>query len=246
MGGGQEFFQSTLWEQIAAARTMDEGRRNAVLNELLGRYWKPVYCYLRQKGYDNEQAKDLTQGFFVEVVLGRELVRKASPGGGRFRSFLLRALNWYAIDKHRQEMRTPKRQAIGTEWSGPSGDFEPVEDATPDRTFDRVWACELLNEVIAEAQEACRQAGQVKHWEVFGAWDLRPILDGTPRPPMKEICKRLGLESEKAAHNMSVTVKRRFRRILESRVRPLVGCEADVEQEINDLIRTFSQGGADA
>ena len=39
-----------------------------IVDRLLRRYWKPVYCYLRHKGYSNENAKDLTQGFFETVA----------------------------------------------------------------------------------------------------------------------------------------------------------------------------------
>jgi RNA polymerase sigma-70 factor (ECF subfamily) len=75
MGGAETRFQRTCWTDILNAKTLDEPRRREVTNDLIKKYWKPVYCYLRRKGCSNEAAKDLTQGFFHEIVLGRDLIQ---------------------------------------------------------------------------------------------------------------------------------------------------------------------------
>ena len=94
MGGMQGTFLTTHWSLIeAASEGQDRNREKALIDLLLKHYWKPVYCYLRRKGYNNEEAKDLTQGFFHDVVLGHNLVQKADQAKGPFRAFLLMALN---------------------------------------------------------------------------------------------------------------------------------------------------------
>jgi len=93
IGGIRESFLTTHWSFIEAAGAGTEDRENAMIGLLLERYWKPVYCYLRRRGYNNEDAKDLTQGFFQEVVLGRELIPQADRSKGRFRTFLLTSLS---------------------------------------------------------------------------------------------------------------------------------------------------------
>jgi hypothetical protein len=60
IGGPKEGFQATQWSEIFNAKTADDVRRRAIIDTLLRKYWKPVYCYIRRKRYDNEQAKDLT------------------------------------------------------------------------------------------------------------------------------------------------------------------------------------------
>ena len=92
MGGADRGFQETHWTQIIAARTSDTEHRREVLNGLLACYWKPIYCYLRRKGCDNDKAKDLTQGFLHEVVLGRNLVFKADQPKASFARFY--CLRW--------------------------------------------------------------------------------------------------------------------------------------------------------
>lgn len=54
IGGSNDSFASTRWTQVLGVRTDSDERRQALLNELLGRYWKPVYSYLRRKGRANE------------------------------------------------------------------------------------------------------------------------------------------------------------------------------------------------
>ena len=85
VGGTGEAFLTTHWSIIEDVSSGDEDKNRALIGLLLNRYWKPVYCYLRRHRYDNEQAKDLTQGFFHEVVLGRGLIQKAEKYKGRFR-----------------------------------------------------------------------------------------------------------------------------------------------------------------
>ena len=103
MGGAGEAFLTTHWSIIDNVSSSDDDKNQALIGLLLDRYWKPVYCYLRRKGHDNEQAKDLTQGFFHEVVLTRNLIGRADSTKGRFRTFLLHALNQYLADEQRKE-----------------------------------------------------------------------------------------------------------------------------------------------
>jgi hypothetical protein len=110
MGGSTEEFLTTYWSVIDEIAVDDDTRNQALINELLKKYWKPVYCFLRYKGYENEQAKDLTQGFFQEVVLTRKLIQYADKAKGRFRTLILSALEQYlaggAPQRNRQEAHT--------------------------------------------------------------------------------------------------------------------------------------------
>jgi RNA polymerase sigma-70 factor (ECF subfamily) len=102
MGGGKSSFRTTCWTQIAAAGADDEVVRQAVFEGLFRACWRPVYCYPRRKGDSNEQAKDLTQGFFQEIMLRGKLLAHADRGKGRFRTFLLTALEHYRTNVHQK------------------------------------------------------------------------------------------------------------------------------------------------
>lgn len=247
MGDGRDAFETTHWTEILRARTMDDGRRRAVMNELLRRYWKPVYCYLRRKGHQNETAKDLTQGFFHEIVLGRELVQKAEQAKGRFRTFVLTALDHYITNVHRANTAKKRHPAAGIiSLEGDEGHRvpEPAFEATPDEAFTHAWATALLDEVLAELEKECIETDKSTHWRVFHAKVIAPIMDNIGAPSLASLCAEHAISSEVTASNMIVTVKRRFQAILRRRVRQFVDSDDEVDQEVRDLIEILSKKGA--
>jgi DNA-directed RNA polymerase specialized sigma24 family protein len=247
IGGLEEAFQTTHWSEIFDANTTDDIRRNMVIDSLLHRYWKPVYCYLRRKRYDNEQAKDLTQGFFHEIVINSNLIRQADQTKGRFRTFLLTALNHYLIDVHRREKAKKHK---------PNGGFITLEgndlysltmvhsSMTPDQVFNYVWATDIINQVISQVKRECCDTAKEKHWDVFRAKILDPIIENKNNPSLKELCKRYNIENEAKASNMIITIKRCFKRVLEDHLRRFVRADSEIEDEFNELLGIISKGRA--
>lgn len=212
IGGVGGAFLTTHWSLIDDIQSSDNGDR-ALIGLLLDRYWKPIYCYLRQKGYDNEQAKDLTQGFFHEVVLNRDLAQRAEQCKGRFRSFILHALNQYVIDQKREE--TAKKRATGNKRVSLDIADPPVMPKTicesgPEDSFNYAWKTALLDRVLSQVQACCCEQGMEVHWKVFHDKVVEPILENVDSPSLKEICARHAVEDEVKASNMIVTVKEAF------------------------------------
>jgi len=229
MGGAGREFPPTQWTRILSGE-----RREALLAELCQAYWKPIYCYLRAKGFGNEQAKDLVQGFFSEKVLGQELIEKADPQRGRFRSLLLSAVHNYAISVHRAEKPC---QSLDEDHESPS----PRGD--PEAAFDRAWADDVLQGVLKELELECSTRGKHTHWYVFRDWLLEPGGDEGSQG-MDAICAKHGVADASTAYHMVENVKRRFRAILWDRLEPLVGPDDDIEEEIRRFIEIFSVGPA--
>jgi len=247
LGGQQRGFQTTRWSEIQEAGACDPVRRQAGVNHLLQRYWKPVYWCLRRKGYSNDDAKDLTQGFFCEIVLGRELIQQADRTKGRFRTFLLTALDHYVTSIHRKETARKRRPATALA----SLDVESLPEmpameaqASPEHAFHYAWAAGLLDQVLTELRREYEATGRAAYWEIFRAKLLIPILDDGEEPSLSSICAEYGIETEKKASNILITVKRRFATILRQALRQQVQSEAQVEQELGDLVEILSQGGA--
>jgi len=243
----KQAFRTTPWTDILDVRSHDESRRNVALGDLLGRYWKPVYCYLRCKGYERETAKDLTQGFLHEIVLTRGLIQRADRAKGRFRTFLLKALREYVVSVHRAEtakQRMPEGGLIRLEGIGELTVPELIHCTSPREAFDYAWASALLDQVLTEVAGECRETGIGIHWDVFQARVVRPIMDNAKPSPLAGLCAKYCISSEAKASNMVVTVKRRFHAILRRHVRQLVQSDEEVHEEIRDLMRIFSKGGA--
>jgi RNA polymerase sigma-70 factor (ECF subfamily) len=214
-----------------------------MLEKLLAKYWKPIYCYLRRKGFDNESAKDLTQGFFHEVVLGRDLIQRSEPKRGRFRTFLLTALDRYVISVHCQDT-AKKRRPISGIVSLESDELVNLEEgqgqASPEQIFQYAWAASLLDQVLAKTRRECYATGKGVHWELFREKVLTPIFENTQPLPLKDICAKHKVATEAIASNMIVTAKRMFRRILEKTLRELVPSEDEVKNELAELFTILS------
>lgn len=95
-------FPTTHWSRVVTAGDRHAPEAREALATLCGAYWYPVYAYVRRQGHPPERAQDLTQDFFA-YVLERELIAKADPDRGRFRSFLRGVCaNFLANDRERQ------------------------------------------------------------------------------------------------------------------------------------------------
>ena len=244
MDGREGFPTQTDWSAVLRCHTLDPSRRRQAVSAIAGQYWKPVYCYLFRKCGNVHEAEDLTQGFFEQVVLGKELIQQADAGRGRFRTFLLAALNNFAKGEHRRQTTQKCAPAGGVislagldGWNAP----EPAAAATPEQAFTFTWASSLLDEVLTEVQARCVRDGLGTHWAVFHARVLHPILTDADPPSLPELCVQHGIAREATASSMIVTVKRRFENTLRSKVRPLVDSDAEVEAEIDELMRICSE-----
>ena len=240
MGGAGEAFLTTHWSLVENVTSSDDDKNRALIGLLLSKYWKPVYCYLRRKGHDNEQAKDLTQAFFHEVVLGRSLIQKADQSKGRFRSFMLIALNRYLITVRTgqaAQKRIPQNKLVPLDVLDLPELRQAASELTPEDSFNYAWVSALLEQVLGEVEAKCHEDGKTVHWHVFHDRVLHPIMEKTEPPSMKDICRKYAVESEAQASNMMVTVKRRFQTALRNHLRSLVVSEDQVDDELAEIMR---------
>ncbi|MHC4207826.1 MAG: RNA polymerase sigma factor [Planctomycetota bacterium] len=249
MGGNSETFLTTHWSLIENVNSEDSDKNRALLGLLLSKYWKPVYCYLRRKGYNNEKAKDLTQQFFYEAVFGRGLIQKADESKGRFRSFLLIALNRFLINiKHKEtaQKRIPKDKLIPLEMVDSLELPQAILSSVPEDSFNYAWVSSLVEDVLEEVEAKCHADGKSIHWQVFCDRILQPIIDGTDPPSLKEICKRYGINDDAKSSNMIVTVKRRFQAALKKQLRDSVVSEDQLSGELEEIKRFFPKIAQDS
>ena len=245
MGGERETFLTTHWSLIEDVKKRPDKDR-ALIGLLLERYWKPVYCYLRRKGYHNEQAKDLTQGFLHEVVLNRHLCERAESSGGRFRSFLLHALNQYLIDEHRKEnagKHIPKDKLVPLDIADSPALPQMVCELDAEQSFNHAWKANLLERALAEVKDRYTKQGMETHWNVFQDRLLQPTLEGHEPPPLRQICQQYGIDSEATVSNMLNTVKKLVRSVLESHVRQTVVSGEAVEGELREISKFLERKG---
>jgi hypothetical protein len=102
--GGRPNFRTTQWGLVTAASAEDSSEVQAALEELYRLYCYPVYAFIRRRGHTRQDAQDLTQDFFVHLMEKGTLAR-ADQQRGRFRSFLLGALDYFLA--HAAERAAP-------------------------------------------------------------------------------------------------------------------------------------------
>lgn len=247
MGGDRGTFLTTHWSLIEGVQ-QDQDKDRALIGLLLERYWKPVYCYLRSKGYSNELAKDLTQGFLHEVVLNRHLIERADTSKGRFRSLLLHALNQYVMDEHRKETaqkRIPKDKLVPLEVVGTPPVVEIADKLDAEQSFNYAWKVELLERVLSEVKKNYVKRGKETHWCVFRDRVLEPIMADRKASTLSQICEQYQIADETTASNMLKTVKRLFKNTLHKHVRQTVASNEGVDAELKEVFKLFENRNPD-
>jgi RNA polymerase sigma-70 factor (ECF subfamily) len=177
-----------------------------------------------------DRADDLVQSFIQEKILGRNLLRLADPGKGKFRTFLLTALDRFLIDCWRKEHATRAVEELPS-WA---------EGEKPSDVFDLAWAMQVLIESVRGMQAECAHKQRADLWGVFAGRALTP-LGGDEALSYKLLAERFGLQSDKQAANRYLIAEAMFRRHVRAVLAEYSG--GDVETEARDFRQIFANAG---
>ena len=244
MGGIAGKFLTTHWSLLEDLKASEGDENRALAGQLLKQYWKPVYAYLRRMDYDNEQAKDLTQGFFHEVVLNRHLIERADSTKGSFRSLLLHALRQFLISERRKETaakRIPKDRLAQLDAVDPSMLPYVMDELSPEDNFNYAWKADLLQRVLAQVEADYVNTGREIHWYIFRDRLLWPLLQDYHVPSFKQLCGQYGIEKEDTASHMLTTVKRHFQTVLRDHVRQTVLTGEEIDGELGEMLKFMDE-----
>lgn len=102
--GGRDYFATTHWSVVEKAGRKSSVDADVALGELCRAYWYPLYVYVRRRGRTKEDAEDLVQGFF-ERFLAKNYLEGLDAERGKFRAFLLAALQHYMVNEWKRTTR---------------------------------------------------------------------------------------------------------------------------------------------
>ncbi len=241
----REAFPVTSWSEVARAWDLDAKVAFRALSALVERYRRPLEAHVeRNCRVALEQAQDWLQGFLHEKVVRDRLLRHARQGRGRFRTFLLNALDNYVISEMRKAGAQKRRPAGGMECLDEVAESRlPASAPDLDERFDVDWAREVIAETLRRMETECQGKGEFSRWEVFRARVIEPSLDGRPKPPYEEIVERCRFASPAEAYNALTTAVRRFRRLLADVVHEYEQDPKLAEEEIEELHRSLERAG---
>jgi len=227
-------FATTNWNMVQGAGDVRPEQRAEALERLCRVYWYPVYAEIRRRGHSEHDAQDLAQDFFA-CLLRRESFAHADPTRGRFRSYLLGALNHFLADA-RDKSCTAKRG--GGQTLVPLDEFmaegsyasEPTSQDTPEEAFDRRWLMALLDRGLhnlAAEQSAADKAAQFARLKPFLAYESGP-------GDYQRVAVELGLKTGTIAVAVH-RLRQRYREIIRDLVAQTVAEPAELESELRHL-----------
>jgi RNA polymerase sigma-70 factor (ECF subfamily) len=227
-------FESTSWTVVANAADPASPRARQALGELCRSYWYPLYVYVRRRGYSADRAEDLTQAFFTDL-LARGSIGAADRSRGRFRTFLLAALEHFLANTHDRERRIKRGGGVML-LSIDARDAEdrylrePAHGMTPERLYQRRWALTLLDRTLKRLE---REMSAPRQRALFER--LKPTLMGTPDGQSHaDVGAALGL-NEGAVRVAAHRLRKRYRALLHDEIAQTVADPGAVEEEINEL-----------
>ena len=233
-------FPNTRWSVVLAATQRQSPESAAALDAICRSYWYPLYAYVRRRGNSAHDAQDLTQAFFAQL-LERQSLADADPERGRFRSFLLGAMNYFLVNEW-QKARAQKRggglQTISLDLAAAEErfDLEPADNSTPDKLFEKQWALTLLGEVLNRLEAEYRREGK---GDLFAA--LKQTLMGTRESqPYSELAAKLGM-NENAIKVAVHRLRRRYRELIRDEIAGTLARSQDIEEEMRHLFTALSQ-----
>jgi RNA polymerase sigma-70 factor (ECF subfamily) len=208
------------------------------LERLCRTYWQPLYAFARRQGYDPEEARDLTQGFFQLLLARRDLdtVRKEK---GRLRSYLLVSFKHFLGGERRRKMtirrgqgqwliRLDELDATERAYSAYAGLVDPV---SADRLYERRWASTLIEQVLRRLKHEYCAAGNAVLFD-----SLKQLLPDEPGAPSRtEIAAKLGM-TDNALRQAFHRFRHRYQILLREEIGHTVADPTEIEDELRHLI----------
>jgi len=227
-------FATTHWSIVleAGRGKGEEGAADpsAALAALCQSYWVPLYAYVRRRVGDVNEAQDLTQEFFARL-LEKDLLAHAAPERGRFRSFLLTAMQHFLTNewKKGQAAKRGGGKVLSLDFATNDSrlSFEPGHDWTPERIYERSWAITLLDRVLGRLREEYTASGKQQLFEA-----LRPYIGGKREDALlAEVAASLEM-TEGAAKVAAHRLRKRYRELIRAELAQTVADEAEIDAEI--------------
>lgn len=229
-------FTTTSWSQVLTAVEGSGAEARRAMAELCEAYWYPLYAYIRRHGHDPEEARDLTQAYFV-YLLEKEVLRGVDPAAGRFRTYLLNSLQYF-LSHEREKAQALKRGgdtrtlSLDSEAAETRYGYEPADELTPEQVFEHRWAMTVLERTMERLRTESGEGDDRRQFE-----RLQGYLTGQePHIPYREVAAELEM-TEGAIRGAVHRLRRRFGRLLLEEIAETVSDPADVEDEARHMLQ---------
>src|SRR5262245_3749726 len=230
-------FATTHWRLVLIAQGQSAAAE-AALEELCRIYWRPLYAFACRQGYDPEEARDLTQGFF-QLLLTRRDLDTARKEKGRLRSYLLVSFKHFLGGERRREMTIKRGRGqrlipldeldAFERASVPAAEL--VDSSSADRLYQRRWASTLIEHVLRRLKQEYRSTGNAVLFD-----SLKLLLPDEPDAPSRaEIAASLSM-TDNALRQAFYRFRHRYQILLREEIGHTVADPSEIEDELHHLI----------
>jgi DNA-directed RNA polymerase specialized sigma24 family protein len=230
-------FPTTSWTAIVNARDPSSAVSRDGLRRLCSNYWYPIFTFIRLKGLDSDGARDCTQDFFT-AFLEKEYLADIERSKGRFRSFLLAAVNHFFanwLDAQRAQKRGGRCTFIPLDMQDVGADYRNklAHALTPETLFEYHWAVNVLERTLTRL----RVSYSDRDFKI-----LKPFLIGeAAHGDGTAAAAQLGISE--GAFKVSIhRLRKRYREMLRAEIAETVSDASQVEEEIRYLLRALARG----
>ena len=238
IGGPLHKFPVTNHSAIINARSDDQLVRRRAFDTILTSYWKPAYKYIRLKWQaDNEDAKDLTQGFFANAFEKNHFA-SYDAGKASFQTFLRTCLDGFVAN----ERKAGRRLKRGGEMNHHQLDFAAAEDElalhasasslSPEDYFHREWVRWMFTIAVEAFRQRCVESGRNVHFQLFERYDLN---DDSREVSYVSLAKEFDLEPA-TVNNYLAAARRDFRRVVLDKLREITATDEEFRAEARSLL----------
>jgi DNA-directed RNA polymerase specialized sigma24 family protein len=237
--GGGSCFTATHWSVVLAAGQGSSPKAQDALEKLCSTYWYPIHAFVRRQGYNEEGAKDLTQGYFA-CLLEKRYWERADQKRGKFRNFLLASLKHFLADEW-DKSQAQKRGggarvfSLDDDTAEDRYRLEPSNDVSPDKLFDRRWALTTLEQAANRLRKEYSDAGQGGLYA-----QLQDFLSGAlGQTTYGEAAAGLGM-SENTLKSYVHRLRLRNREILREVIAETVATPEQIDEELRELLAALA------
>src|SRR5688572_9796339 len=186
-------FPSTHWSAIDRASREDSQCERPAMSDLLRRYLPALRAHLLiRRSVPRDQVDDVLQEFIAGKILEADIIDRADRTKGKFRTFLLTALDRYVISRRRHDNAEKRGGAdvTGSLKANDSASTSVKATSSSEDTLNVAWARQILREAVQRTRAQCERDGRADTWGVFESRVLLPALYGTKPPDYAQIVAR--------------------------------------------------------
>lgn len=235
---GRAPFAPTRWSVVLAAADRQSPSARDALQALCETYWYPLYAWARRSGKSADDAAELTQEFFARL-LENQLLDRADPQRGRFRSYLLTAFKRFLINEYDRTQaarrgggRMPISIDVGVGEQRYA--FEPADNWTPEAIFERRWALTLLERTLARLQQEYEDRSRGELFRLCRGH----LAAGEQAASCREIAAQFRI-TEAAVRVAIHRMKTRYRELLAEEVSATIDENDSIVEEMKGLQRAI-------